>query len=367
MADAIRDRVLRFQGSAGSSEPFESLALDVFAHQHGANPAYRAWCDGAGVAPVTVTTVAAIPAVPVAAFKELEFVCGTPAAEFRTSGTTGTGRGRHFLPDLEPYRAGALAHFARCLLPEGWKLRTLVLAPPPELRPHSSLSRMLGWVLEAHGESGSGWFVGASGLERDRLAEALLDAQRGSVPVLIAATSAALGAFLDYCDATGLRVALPGGSRLMDTGGQKGARLAAPLPAEAFQAALYRRVAGTLGIPPERCVNEYGMTELCSQAYDRVLAGTPQGTLDVPRIKLPPPWLAVSVVDPVTLEPVPAGASGLLRFVDLANVGSVAAVLTEDFGRLGQDGFILEGRPRASEARGCGLTFEELQAVVAAP
>ena len=382
MADAIRDRVLRFLGSAGSTEPFESLALDVFAFQHGANAAYRAWCDAAGVAPDGVTTVAAIPAVPAAAFRELDLVCGTPAAEFRTSGTTGLGTGRHLLPDLEPYRVGSLAHFARCLLPEGWKLRTLVLAPPPELRPHSSLSRMLGWVLEALGGAGSGWFVGAGGLERDRLAEALLDAARGGGPVLVAATSAALGAFLDYCDATGLRVALPGGSRLMDTGGQKGTRLAAPLPAEAFQAGLYRRVAGTLGIPPERCVNEYGMTELCSQAYDRVLArpraagaafgvpadaGTPRGALDVPRVKLPPPWLGVSVVDPVTLEPAPAGASGLLRFVDLANVGSVAAVLTEDFGRLADDGFILEGRPRAAEARGCGLTFEALAARMAAP
>lgn len=366
MADAIPDRVLRFLDSAGSSEPFDPLALEVFAYQLAENAAYRAWCDALGVSPASVTSVAAIPAVPVAAFKELELVCGTPAAEFRTSGTTGTGRGRHLLPDLEPYRISALTHFGRCLLPEGWKLRTLALVPPPDLRPHSSLSRMAAWIMETFGEPGSGWFIGADGLERDRLAEALLDAQRGGVPVLILATSAALIAFLDYADVSALRVALTGGSRLMDTGGQKGARLAAPVPADAFQESLYRRVAGTLGIPPDRCVNEYGMTELTSQAYDRTLAD-PHGTLDVPRVKLPPPWLSVSAVDPVTLEAVPPGQSGLLRFVDLANVGSVIAVQTEDFGRLTDGGFILEGRPRAAEARGCGLTFEALQSMMAAP
>jgi len=401
VTDAIQERVLRFLGSFTDTEPvlesFESLALDVFAFQYEANAAYRAWCDA--LAPSgSVERLDDIPAVPVAAFKELDLVCGTPAAEFRTSGTTGTtgtGRGRHLIPSLEPYRFGSVAHFGRCLVPEGWKLRTLVLAPTPEMRPHSSLSRMLGWVVEVYGEPGSGWFVGAAGLERDRLAEALLDAQRHGAPVLVAAPSAALIAFLDYCDATGLRVALPGGSRLMDTGGQKGARLAAPLPPEVFQEALYRRVASILGIPPERCVNEYGMTELCSQAYDRVPparsfdvrgnsrgfaeernpAGRPDpkgrscdlGGPAIPRVKLVPPWVAVSVVDPATLAVLPPGETGLLKFVDLANVGSVIAVLTEDFGRIVDGGFIFEGRPRTAEARGCGLTFDELQARMAAP
>jgi hypothetical protein len=361
VADAIRDRVLRFL-EVPDPAAFDSLALEVFAFQMGANAPYRAWCESLGIVAGNVASVADIPAVPVAAFKELELVCGAPTAEFRTSGTTGTGRGRHLLPSLEPYRAASLAHFGRCLLPEGWKLRTLVLAPPPGMRPHSSLSRMLGWIVETKGEAGSGWFVGPSGLERDRLAETLLDAQRNGVPVLVLATSAALLAFLDYCDTTGLRLALPGGSRLMDTGGQKGARLAAPLPADAFQERLYRRVAATLGIPPERCVNEYGMTELCSQAYDRVLADRRE-TPEIPRVKIAPPWVAVSVVDPATLEQLPAGETGLLRFVDLANVGSVI----EDFGRLVDGGFVLEGRPRAAEARGCGITFEELQARMAAP
>ncbi len=338
---------------------FDVLALEIFHHQVARNDAYRRWCEATGSVPGRVARREDIPAVPVAAFKELEFCCGIPAAEFRTSGTTGAGRGRHLLPSLAPYRAAALGWFARCVLVEGWPLRTLVLAPPPALRPHSSLSRMLAWIVEERGEPGSGWFVGAGGLEAERLAGALLDARRGSGPVLIAATTAALLAFLDYCDATSLRLDLPGGSRLVDTGGQKGTRRPVPEPPAAFQAAVYARVAAILGIPPERCLNEYGMTELCSQAYDDCLVH-PVPNAPGPRIKVVPPWVRVTVVDPVTLAPSAPGAIGLLQFLDLANVGSVCAVLTEDLGWAEGDGFGLAGRPRDAESRGCGLTFAEL-------
>ena len=339
----------------------------MFAHQYESNPAYRRWCDTADRTPGRVERVADIPAVPTSAFKELEFCCGTPAAEFRTSGTTGTGAGRHLAPSLEPYRQAALAWFRRCMLPEGWTLRMLVLAPPPDVAPHSSLTRMLAWVLEEYAEPGSGWYVNAEGLEEDRLAGALLDAQRAGGPTLVAGTTAALLAFCAYGERTGVALRLPGGSRLMDTGGQKGSGADAPVPLEEFQDGVRRRAERVLSIPPERCVNEYGMTELSSQFYDSVLADRLAGRAPRPgsgsareRVKLGPPWVRTDAVDPVTLEPLPAGEPGLLRHVDLANVGSVAAVLTEDFGRVVEDGLILEGRPRASEARGCGLTFADL-------
>lgn len=372
----MQERVLRFLTSPGA-ESFDELALAVFRYQAETNHPYRKWCEALGRTPASVTTLEDIPAVPVAVFKELELSCGLPAAEFRTSGTTRTGVGRHLLPSLEPYRVAALTWFKACVMPEGWKMRTLVLAPPPSLRPASSLSRMLGWVVDACGEDGSGWFVGAEGLDRERLAGALLDASRGGVPVLVLATTAALLTFLDYCDATGLSVALPGGSRLMDTGGQKGTGAAWPRPATEFQTGVYRRVTATLGIPAARCVNEYGMTELCSQFYDDILlrvrpgvpptVGPPQAGMlrpqeisATPRIKAVPPWVRTRVVDPVTLAPAPDGQTGLLVHLDLANVGSVMAVQTEDLGTVVPGGFVLDGRPRAAEARGCGLTFEEL-------
>jgi hypothetical protein len=352
----LQERVLKFLALPGS-EPFESLALDLFAYQYANNPAYRSWCDSLGVAPGRVAAVDDIPAVPAQAFRELDLACGPPAAEFRTSGTSGGGHGRHLVPSLEPYRASALAWFGRCVMPEGWKLRTLALAVPPEKRPSSSLSRMLGWVIGEFGEPGSGWFAGEDGVANDRLAEALLDAARTGTPVLVLAASAALARFLSYCESSGVAVRLPGGSRLMDTGGLKGAVVPGPVPSlRDFQAGLYRRVTSVLGIPEDRCVNEYGMTELSSQLYDSTVLDRHEGREPgSPPLKLAPPWLRVTAVDPATLRPVAPGEAGVLRFTDLANAGSVLAVLTEDIGRILPGGLELLGRPAAAEARGCGL------------
>jgi len=373
----VEDRVLRFLNSVplgASPSPvtgeFEALALDVFRHQYANNPAYRKWCGETGVSPRSVLRTSEIPAVPVAAFRELEFCCGTPAAEFRTSGTSGAGAGRHLLPDLEPYRVSALRNFGACVMPEGWKLRALALVPPPRLRPSSSLSRMAAWVLEEYGVAGSAWFVSEHGLLREKLAEALLDARTLGTQVLLLGTTAAFLAFYDFCDAEGIRIELPGGSRLMDTGGFKGTPVPAPEEPvrqgagalEEFQRKFRRKTHAILGVPPEMCINEYGMTELCSQFYDRSLLDhrARLAPLEGPRPKFGPPWVQTWAVDPVTLDVLPSGKTGLLRHLDLANVGSVSAVTTEDFGCVTVDGLVLAGRPPSAEPRGCGLTFEEM-------
>ncbi len=353
MTGRVHDRVLGFMTSSGSSESFEELALAVFSHQYEMNPAYRRWCETCGRGPGDVRSGDEIPAVPTAAFKELEFVCGEAVAEFKTSGTTETGSGRHLVPSLEPYRVSALAHFRERVIPEKGRMRIMVLAPPPGVRPASSLSRMLAWVLDEHGDDGSGWYVSATGLERERLAASLLGIQRDGIPALVLGTTAAFLAFHGYCEDLGVRFALPTGSRIMDTGGRKGSGAPATGSLSEFQASVYERLEKSLGVPRDRCINEYGMTELSSQLYDRDGA-------ESPRVKVSPPWLRTSVLDPVTLKPCPPGEMGLLQHLDLANVGSVMAVLTEDLARQVDGGIVLEGRPLAAEARGCGLTFEEL-------
>lgn len=372
MPAGVEERVLEFlastPGMAGGTgiqsggireaDPFESLALEVFHHQHSLNPAYRKWCDSAGVSPRSVSSSAAIPAVPVSAFKEMEFCCGSPAVEFRTSGTTGTGFGRHLLPSLDLYRASALRNFSVCVMPESWKFRTMVLAPPPRIRPASSLSQMFAWILEELSGPASGWFVAESGLQSEKLAESLLDARRANSQALIMGTTAALLSFYDFCDREGIRIELPAGSRMVDTGGRKGTGMTGPGPLGDFQERFRRRTHSILGIPSEMCINEYGMTELSSQFYDSSLLDHRAKTARTgPRIKVIPPWVRAFALDPATLEPLPAGQAGLLKFVDLANAGSVAAVLTEDLGSIVEGGFVLEGRPRLAEARGCGLTF----------
>jgi hypothetical protein len=72
--------------------------------------------------------------------------------------------------------------------------------------------------------------------------------------------------------------------------------------------------------------------------------------------------MRVDIVDPDTLRPVAHGKIGLLKFVDIANVNSVAAILTGDAGRKFQDGrFEVLGRAPGAEIRGCSLSAERLE------
>ena len=124
-------------------------------------------------------------------------------------------------------------------------------------------------------------------------------------------------AFVHVCELLAARaehIALPPGSRAMETGGFKGRAR------ERSRDALYAEIAERLGIPAGRIVNQYGMTELGSQFYDTVLAD-PAG----PRRKLGPPWARVRLLDPATGDDVPPGEPGMITIVDLANTGSVLA------------------------------------------
>jgi hypothetical protein len=84
------------------------------------------------------------------------------------------------------------------------------------------------------------------------------------------------------------------------------------------------------------------------------------------RIKLAPPWLRVFALDPLTLAPLPEGV-GLLSFFDLANVGSVSALMTEDFGIVRDAAVLVLGRAAASDPRGCALAIEQFSSLTAPP
>jgi hypothetical protein len=274
----------------------------------------------------------------------------------RTSGTTGgpEARGRHLVPTLALYDAAALAAFERFVLPDGVRLACIFLVPPPILRPESSLVHMcatVGTALAPHAE----WYVGAEGLDVERLLARLAEDERSGEAVLLAGVTAAFVALFDACRARRREFRLGPGSRVMDTGGQKG------LTRPVSRAAFLRSCWTAFGIPAYFSVNEYGMTELCSQRYDSVLADRFTGRSLATRRLVGPPWLRTRVLDPDTLAEVPAGDSGLLCHHDLANVGSVAVVLTEDLGcASGTDGITVTGRVRGAPSRGCGQLLEAM-------
>jgi hypothetical protein len=335
---------------------FAHLARDVFAFQYDASPAYRAFCDRRRRTPATIDRWQDLPALPTTAFKSLDLACAPPERIFRTSGTTqgGERRGRHLVPRLEIYRAGALAHFARMVLPDRVRPRFIGLLGSPELLPDSSLSQMVEWLRSDVGDGDGEYLVDAAGFDAARAAERIVELARDGRPLCLIGVRVVFTALLDHCLATRRVLELPADSRIVDTGGPKGGRT---LSDAGFLAACW----SVLGVAGYHCVNEYGMTELCSQYYDDVLLARFSGE-NRSRRKLAPAWLRSVAVDPATLEPLPDGATGLLCHVDLANVGSVLAVQTEDLGVVEEGRVKLLGRAPGAEPRGCALALADLLA-----
>ncbi len=342
-------------------EAFNDVALRALDYQLRENPTYRAFCERRGVRRERLDRWEEAPPVPATAFKHLDLVSGDPArvdAIFRTSGTTrgSERRGRHFVPRLSLYRASLLPSFRAFVLPDGVRLPLLSLVPDPAGVPDSSLSTMIGAVAEDLCEEVR-WLVDPSGvLDLEGFLDAASALATEGRAALVVGTAFALVHLLDAMRARGARVSLPEGTRVMETGGFKGRSRTVR------RDALYAEIRERLGVPARRIVNEYGMTELLSQLYEPTLREE-RGE----RRHVPPPWLRVRALDPRTLAPLPEGRPGLLSFFDLANVGSVCHVLTEDLGSVAPDGVRLHGRTEGAEPRGCSRAMEELMAAAEDP
>ena len=140
---------------------------------------------------------------------------------------------------------------------------------------------------------------------------------------------------------------LPPESWLLETGGFKGRSR------EVSKAYLYWQLAWLFSVRDRNIYNEYGMSELSSQAYARGTTGLHQT----------PPWARVLVVDPATNREVAVEQRGLVRWIDLANVDSVFALQTLDVAERTTKGFRLIGRLPRTEPRGCSLSTEDLMRI----
>jgi hypothetical protein len=353
----LDDRVRAWMGEPWHEDEarFEALALALFAFQFERCPPYARFCEGRGATPASVRTWRSIPAVPTGAFKELALRSFPPERTckvFRTSGTTLERRGALYLDTLEVYEASLIPTFERFVLPDlgpGERTTFLVLAPSPGEAGDSSLSHMFGALVARRGTPRSAFFVRGGGLREDELRSALRRAAAEREPVTLCGTAFAFVHLLERLAERGERVELPAGSRLMETGGFKGRAR------ERSRETLYAEIGAALGVPAERIVNQYGMTELGSQFYDSVLR-EPGG----PRRKLGPPWARVRLIDPASGDEASGDAIGMLTIVDLANTGSVLAVQTADLGRRLADGFEVLGRGPGAEERGCSVAADAM-------
>jgi hypothetical protein len=356
-----------YNSSLRTDDDFNVLARELFALQFTHNAAYRRLCEARRNSPQTLTRWSNIPAVPTAAFKELELTCLPPEERtvvFHSSGTTEYRQSRHFhgVESLAVYEASSLAWFRRHVSSGG---DLLILTPPLGQAAHSSLVRMFETVRRDFGAPNAA-FVGEVNakdgwtLDFEGCLNRLQQVRESEQPLVLLGTAFSFVHLLDFLAEQDLQFQLPRGSRVMETGGYKGRSRDLP------KAELHALIEERLGVPASHIVCEYGMSELSSQAYDKVANDECQvkrsnGSESCHPSPVTchfrfPPWVRAQIISPETEREVADGETGLIRVFDLANVFSVLAIQTEDLGIRRGDGFELIGRAEFAEPRGCSLT-----------
>ncbi len=287
-------------------------------------------------------SAAEVPAVPTDVFRDVKLCSSERAAArvFRTSGTMSGKRGEHWKLSTAAYDEGAVAHFRACVCGEMQFESFLCLVDDPTKRSDSSLSHMVGLLAEACSRETARYFVGDEGVDVAGFVESVC-ASDG--PVVVFATAFSLAHVL----AEAAPMSLPTGSIVVETGGFKGRHR------ELSEAQFYGAICDGLGIDVSQLWSEYSMTELSSQLYARANCGG-RGLFRAPD------WCLVQACDPSSLQVLPYGERGLLRFVDLANTDSVVAVQTSDVGVVTEEGVRLSGRAPGAVPRGCSLAAEEI-------
>ena len=329
---------------------FNDLALKLFAYQFRNNDPFMKFARRRGKTPRTVKSWMDIPAVPINAFKTLDLSC-SPITEakaiFMTSGTTlGGVRGKSYHPTLDVYDASMHRNFRDRFMGKYERIKMGILFPPPAIMPNSSLAHYLDLAVRDFGLCESGHLVDTNGIQFGALFDALTEAEQTNEPYALLGASFSLVHLLDEMERTHLKVNLPPGSRILDTGGFKGK--SRELEPDDF----YDKLEDAFGVPRSLCVNMYGMTELSSQFYD-------DGNLTCPSVKCGPHWMRSRVVNPITGETLPDGQIGILAHTDLAHFNICTTILTEDAGLAVENGFQLIGRADGVEAQGCSMAVDE--------
>ena len=339
---ALEERIETLIGRGGISDrEFNDTALAVHRFQRAQNEPFSRYCNHIGVSH-EVDDWRAIPAVPQSAFKRFAlraFPAERTIKTFRTSGTTGEGYGEHHFCSMRLYDAAILGGWDPLALPPA---PLLILTQSPEEAPYSSLAHMMGVLLRERGLPFSQFMIGPNGqLDLERLLTVMRRCFETDQPVGLLGTALA---FLRLFEQLGERpVMARKGSFAMETGGYKGSGR------DITKAALYTKFGEHLELVPDRIFNEYGMTELSSQCYAR--------GLNAPHAA--PPWIRALVIDPESGREVALDEMGVLRLYDLANLGSVLAIQTQDLAIRREHGFELLGRDPAALPRGCSRAADE--------
>jgi len=187
-----------------------------------------------------------------------------PARVFRTSGTTDRhGTAKYTRLGLDLMNSSILAH-ARATAFAGLDRPAVVrLVPEPGDAPDMVMAHGMALIAERLGHGGlSPSVVGPRGIDVSALCSAVEAAIAECRPVVLIGASFAFVTLCDVLEAQGKCWALPGGSRVIDAGGFKGRSRSVAVPE------LHVLLMRAFGVPSDRCINLFGMTELASQLYD---------------------------------------------------------------------------------------------------
>ena len=315
---------------------FEETALALFRWQAVHNSVYKSFLKHLNKSPDAVQALTDIPFLPISLFKNHQIKTGNWVAQthFESSGTTGSVSSKHFIHHTAFYDKLAVRGFEALYGPLD-NFIILALLPSYLERQHASLVHMVAHFIKQTSHPLSGFF-----LEDDKIEKALyLARQQKDKKILIWGVSFAL---LDWAEKIAARdnfEPLPTHAIVMETGGMKGRRK------EITREELHKQLTSSLGT---RVIhNEYGMTEMLSQAYDN---GT--GIFKTPaQLRI----LLRDINDPLSMS---TGSRGGINVIDLANVHSCAFIATQDIGQWEDEqktGFSVLGRFDHSDLRGCNL------------
>ncbi|WP_316813917.1 acyl transferase [Pedobacter heparinus] len=315
--------------SISNAQDLEKTCLAVFKHQAANCKVYKAYIDNLRIDPSNISSIAALPYLPISFFKTHEVLSSEdkPEMVFSSSGTTGTAQSQHLVTQLSLYEQSFNKTFAQ-FYPDLENTCLLALLPSYLEREGSSLIYMVDALLKQSKHPGSGYFL-------HNHAELYTQLQRlqsaNQKTILIGVTYALLDFIEKYqLDFPELIV--------METGGMKGKRK------EMVREELHQLLQDGFGV--KAIHSEYGMTEMLSQAYS---GGN--GIFNCP------PWMKICLRDtndPLSL--VSGNRTGGINVIDLANVNSCSFIATQDLGRLFPDGsFEVLGRFDNADIRGCNL------------
>lgn len=318
--------------SIDSSVAFEELSLNLFAHQATHCPVYHEYLSLLDIAVPDIKRIEEIPFLPLEFFKNHRIITGTVETQliFTSSGTTGSVQSKHYVADPTLYERSYRTAFAQ-FYGNPADLAVLALLPTYSEREGSSLIYMVDDLISQSGHPLSGYFL----YNHEDLSDALHQLRKAGTPTLLIGVTYALLDFVENhaVDFPALIV--------METGGMKGQRR------EMIREEVHELLCQ--GFNVKEIHSEYGMTELLSQAY---AAG--RGRFRCP------PWMRICIRD--TNDPfsvLPAGYSGAINIIDLANLHSCAFLATQDLGRKHADEtFEVLGRFDQSDIRGCNLLVQ---------